>query len=73
MQISAESPAAAPTIRGKTEMVNAFERFLQSAIANDCETFSREISQPGILQSSWKLAPNARHGSTFPDTPAAGS
>lgn len=70
MQTSAESPAAAPTIRGKAEMVNAFERFLQSAIANDCETFSREISQPSILQSSWKLAPNARHGSTFPDTPA---
>lgn len=70
MQTSAESPAAAPTIRGKAEMVNAFERFLQSAIANDCETFSREISQPSILQSSWKFAPNARHGSTFPDTPA---
>lgn len=70
MQIGTDSPAAAPTIRGKAEMVGAFEQFLQHAIANNCETFAHETSQPGILQSSWQLTPNARYGSIFADTPA---
>lgn len=69
MQIGTQSPAA-PTMRDRTEMVGALEQFLQRSIANDCETFSREISQPGILQSSWQLAPSAPHGSAFADTPA---